>query len=403
MQGKRVIVAVTGGIAAYKAVELVRLLMKSGADTRVAMTANATRFVAPMTFEAVSGHKVIWDMWSQDCTAIDHVSWGQEADLIILAPATANVVAKMAHGIADDFLSTMVLAATAEILVCPSMNTQMYQNSVTQENLARLRERSIHVLEPDSGQLACNTEGPGRLPDPGDIIEIASMVLSVQDLKGLHFLVTAGATIEPLDPVRYITNHSSGKMGYAIAQEARRRGGAVTLISGPTHLKRPQGIELLGVRTAEEMKQTVFEYVERSDVVIKAAAVADFRPAKTEPLKIKKGSETVYTLKLTKNPDILEALGRRESKRRYLLIGFAAETNDLLENAQSKLKSKNLDMIVANDVTRPDAGFDSDSNLVKLIYSNGSVEDLPLMTKTDVAKCILDRVKRIREGFLERK
>ena len=239
MKGKKIIVGVTGGIAAYKAAELVRLLVKAGAETRVAMTAHATEFVTPLTFEALSGHRVVWDMWSHETLPMDHISWGQEADLIIVAPATANFIGKMAHGMGDDFLSTMVIAATAKILICPSMNSRMLMNPVVQDNIRLLKERGFSVMEPAEGELACGTEGPGRLPEPEDIVEEAVILLSEQDLSGLRVLVTAGATVEPMDPVRYLTNRSSGKMGYALARAARMRGADVVLVSGPTNLPPP--------------------------------------------------------------------------------------------------------------------------------------------------------------------
>jgi phosphopantothenoylcysteine decarboxylase/phosphopantothenate--cysteine ligase len=400
MKGKKIIVGMTGGIAAYKGAELVRLLVGAGADTRVAMTLNATRFVTPLTFEALSGHKVIWDMWKNEGTTIDHITWGQEADLIIIAPATANFIAKMAHGIADDFLSTMVLAATAKILVCPSMNTKMLLNPAVQDNLMHLKQRGYAVMEPGEGNLACHTEGPGRLPEPEEIVEQASILISPQDLSGLRVLVTAGATIEPIDPVRYITNRSTGKMGYSLAKAARRRGASVILVSGPTNLKRPQGVTFCGVKTAEEMRDAVLARRPHSDIIIKAAAVSDYRPQYTAGQKIKKGAESL-SLELVKNPDILAQLGATKDEAPCLLVGFAAETEDLLVNAKGKLRAKNLDMIVANDVSRDDAGFETDTNIVKIIYGDGEVEDPPLMTKEELAHLVLDRVKALWEGPLE--
>lgn len=399
MKGKNIIVGVTGGIAAYKAAELVRLLVRAGADTRVAMTSNSTRFVTPLTFEALSGHRVIWDMFGQEGTSIDHIRWSQEADLIIIAPATANFIAKMSHGIGDDFLSTMVIAATARILICPSMNTKMFENAAVQDNLRLLRARRIEVMEPGEGQLACLAEGPGRLPEPEEILEKARTLVSIQDLSGCKILVTAGATIEPIDPVRYITNRSTGKMGYAVARAARDRGASVILVSGPTNLPSPPGVTLMNVRTAEEMKRAVIGHQKGCDIIIKAAAVSDYRPQETAPQKIKKGADAM-SLNLVKNPDILAQLGNLRKESPCILVGFAAETEDLMANAREKLRAKNVDMIVANDVSRDDAGFEAETNAVKIIYADGRVEDSPLMTKDEVAHLLLDRVKEIAGGRL---
>ncbi len=390
-------VGVTGGIAAYKTAELVRLLVKSGAYTRVAMTANATKFVTPLTFEALSRNRVVWDMWSPGAVPMDHISWGQESDLIVIAPATANFIAKMANGIADDFLSTMVLASTARILVCPSMNTCMFLNPAVTRNILLLKERNMEVMEPSAGELACGTEGPGRLPEPEEILDHASLLLTDQDLTGLKFMITAGPTLEPIDPVRYITNRSSGKMGFSLARAARMRGAMVTLISGPTHLDPPPGVVFTRVDTAEEMRRAVVGQSRQFDVIIKAAAVLDFRPRERAERKIKKENRSL-SLALEPNPDILAELGAGRKGRRCILVGFAAETDDLVANAKAKLEKKNLDMIVANDVTRSDAGFDSDTNLVKVIYRGGSMEDLPLMTKRQVADGLLDRIKKLWEA-----
>jgi phosphopantothenoylcysteine decarboxylase/phosphopantothenate--cysteine ligase len=397
MKEKKVIVGVTGGIAAYKAAELVRFLVKAGAETKVAMTSSATKFVTPLTFEALSGNKVISDMWDAGTAPMDHINWGQETDLIVIAPATANFIGKLAHGIGDDFLSTMVIGATAKILVCPSMNSQMYLNPVVQENLQRLKVRGYAVMEPGEGELACRTEGPGRLPEPEDILEEAVALVTEKDLSHLRILVTAGATIEPIDPVRYLTNRSTGRMGYALARDAVMRGGKVTLVSGPANLKPPRGVSFIPVKTAEEMKEAVIERFGRCDVVIKAAAVLDYRPAVRALHKIKKIEET-QSLELVRNPDILGELGSMKGKTRCLLVGFAAETQDLIANATEKLKKKNLDLIIANDVSRKDAGFEADTNAVKVIYRDGRIEELPLMSKDEAAERILDRIKQIWEA-----
>ncbi|MGE5841199.1 MAG: bifunctional phosphopantothenoylcysteine decarboxylase/phosphopantothenate--cysteine ligase CoaBC [Deltaproteobacteria bacterium] len=392
MKGKRIIVGVTGGIAAYKAAELVRLLVKEGAVTKVAMTRHAAKFITPLTLQTLSGNRVVADMWDPETHPLDHITWGQQSDLIIIAPATANFIGKMAHGIGDDFLSTVVIAATARVLICPAMNTQMYLSQAVQENLQTLKARGCLLMEPGCGELACHTEGPGRLPDPEEILEEARILLSRQDLSGLKILVTAGATLEPLDPVRYMSNRSSGKMGYALARAARMRGAQVTLVSGPTALKPPRNVTLSRVKTAEEMRQAVLSECRGSDVIIKAAAVLDWRPKDTAEQKIKKG-QGVQTLELVENPDILAELGSSRGNSRRLLVGFAAETQDLIANAQEKLKKKNLDLIVANDVSREDAGFEADTNAVKILYRDGRMEELPLMTKEEVADQLLDRVK----------
>ena len=400
MKGKKIIVGISGGIAAYKTAELVRLLVKAEVDTRVAMTLNATKFVTPLTFEALSGNKVVWDMFGQEGTVMDHITWSQEADLIIIAPATANFIAKMAHGIGDDFLSTMILATTAKIMVCPSMNSQMFMKPVVKDNLGLLKKRGITVMEPGEGQLACHSEGPGRLPEPEEIVEQARILLSRQDFSGLSVLVTAGPTVESIDTVRYITNRSTGKMGYALARAARRRGASVTIVSGPTTLMPPYGVKFCGVKTAEEMRKAVFENRADSDVIIKAAAVSDYRPRHSLQHKIKKGEDSI-SLDLVKTPDILAQLGDTKKESPCILVGFAAETENLLANAEEKLRAKNLDMIVANDVSRDDAGFETDTNVVKMIYGDGHAEDLPLMTKDEVADLVLDKVKELLEGSLE--
>ncbi len=397
MKGKRIVIGVSGGIAAYKAAELVRLLVREEALVQVVMTANAARFVSPLTFGALSGNRVVSHMFDEAAGAMDHISWGQDSDLIIIAPATANVIAKIAHGIADDFLSTMTLAATARILVCPAMNTRMYENQATQENLAVLQRRGIFVMEPGAGQLACRDEGPGRLPEPAEIVDEARSIVSKQDLAGLQVLVTAGATHEPMDPVRYISNRSTGKMGYAVATMARTRGASVKLVTGPTSLPVPRGVEAERVTTAVEMREAVVKHFAASDIVVMAAAVSDYRPHATKDQKIKKGPE-IQTLELVKNPDILAELGTLKGKRNCVLVGFAAETEDLLANAEKKLRDKNLDMIVANDVSREDAGFAVDTNEVKILFRDGKVESPPLMKKEEVADLVLDQAKTLREG-----
>ncbi|MFO7986890.1 MAG: bifunctional phosphopantothenoylcysteine decarboxylase/phosphopantothenate--cysteine ligase CoaBC [Desulfatiglandaceae bacterium] len=396
MKGKKILVGVTGGIAAYKAAELVRLLVKAGVHTRVAMTTAATRFVTPLTFEALSGNRVVEAMFDPKTRPLDHITWGQNADLIIIAPATADIIAKMAHGIADDFLSTCILAATAKIMICPSMNSRMFMNPATQHNLDQLRERNIFVMDPGTGDLACGTEGPGRFPEPEHIVEQARNILSKKDLSEMKILVTAGPTIEPMDPVRFITNRSSGRMGHALARAAARRGAEVILVSGPTSLPCPSGLTFLAVKTAQEMRDAVFQNLAGCDMIIKAAAVSDYRPASAAVQKIKKGAERV-SLELIRTPDILAELGSKKTESGFVLIGFAAETEDLMANARDKLTSKHLDMIVANDVSQGDAGFETDTNRVKLVFKDGSVDDIQLMTKDEVADLVLDKAKALKD------
>lgn len=396
MKGKKVLVGVTGGIAAYKAAELVRLLIKADLRVEVAMTRSATRFVTPLTFETLSGNKVIAGMFDREDMAMDHIRCGQDADLIIIAPATANIIGKMAHGIGDDFLSTCMLAATAKTLICPAMNDRMFLNPAVQDNLGLLQKRGFFIMAPGSGELACGSDGPGRLPDPADILEQALMLLSEQDLEGCKILVTAGPTTEYMDPVRFITNRSSGKMGYALARAALRRGAEVVLISGPTTIKPPPGVVFRPVKTAEDMRRAVFEHRNGCHMIIKAAAVSDYRPKETADQKVKKGTESL-SLDMVKNPDILALLGETKKDHPCILVGFAAETEDLVKNARKKINAKNLDMIVANDVSRKDAGFQTDTNAVKIIHADGRVEDSPLMGKIDVAHLILDRAKALKD------
>ena len=391
--GKKIVLGITGSIAAYKATELVRRLKKAGAAVHVAMTANATWFVTPLTFETLSGNRVIKDMFSQDGTSIDHVSLGQESDVIVIAPATANFLAKIAHGLGDDFLSTLILATTAKTLLCPAMDKEMFSNSIVQANILRLKERDFIVMEPEEGMLATGAIGLGRFPDPSSIMEEIRRILSDHDLEGLKALITAGPTIEWIDPVRIVTNRSTGKMGYALARAAWRRGAEVTLVTGPTHLDPPKGIEVITVNTAEEMREAVLNNYREKDMVIKAAAVSDYKPLrKTQEKEKKKGIP--ITVEMIPTPDILAELGK--DKGDITLVGFAAETTDHIANAIDKIKKKNLDLIVVNDVSREDRGFAADSNEVRMIDREGNEEAVPLMSKEDVADRILDRVKRLR-------
>lgn len=389
---KQIILGVTGGIAAYKAVELLRLLVKSNAEVHVIMTRSACEFVAPLTFQTLSGNPVHTEMFNliqeQD---IGHISLADRADLVLVAPATANVIGKAANGLADDMLTTTLLATKAPVLFVPAMNVNMWENPLYQENQAKLKKHGYHFMMPAVGALACGWEGQGKLPDPADIYDYAQTVVKEErDLAGKTILVTAGPTREELDPVRFLSNHSSGKMGYAIARAARNRGARVVLVSGPVQLPVPQAVDFVGVTTALEMQQAVLSHASDADVIIKAAAVADFRPVERNGQKVKKGAAEQMMLDLQRNPDILAELGRIKEKQ--VLVGFAAETDDLLANAGKKLGAKNLDLIVANDVTQSGSGFDGDTNAVQLLYRDGRREELPMMSKDAVAWALLDRI-----------
>lgn len=390
--GKNIVVGVSGGIAAYKSVELVRLLIKSEAVVRVVMTKNAAEFVGPLTFEAISGQPASSDLFERKGDAsIKHIEWAEEADVVVVAPATANVIAKHANGIADDALSTFLLAVTCHVVFCPSMNAHMYENMAVRRNLDTLRADGILVVEPGEGELACGTSGPGRLPEPPEIVDRIAYCLYPKDLYGKKVLVTAGPTQEPIDPVRFVSNPSSGKMGYAIAKAAAHRGADVVLVSGPTNLPGPANVKTVRVGTAAEMADAVFEHVKDSRVIIKSAAVSDYSPVSAATQKIKKEKDEMI-LEMKKNRDILRELGGIKEDR--ILVGFAAETENLDKNAAEKLNKKNLDMIVGNLVGRPDSGFGTDTNKVNLYHRDGTVESLPTIEKEDVAHIILDRVVR---------
>lgn len=394
LKGKKVVLGVTGGIAAYKAAEFVRLLVKEGADVHVVLTENAQKFVTPLTFQTLSGNPVVTDPFALlEDAQIGHIALADFADLIVILPATANIIGKIANGIADDFLSTMVMATRAPVLFVPSMNVNMWENKALQKNIQILSERGYHLLEPGEGELACHWYGKGRLPELNEVAEKIEDLLSPKDLEGEQILITGGPTQEPIDPVRFITNRSSGKMGYALAKVARRRGANVILVSGPASLPLlRRDIKKVPVRTAEGMRKAVFDNLKGSSVVIKAAAVSDFRPKVISQKKIKKGNSDM-TLALERTKDILEELGRKKGNR--ILVGFAAETENLMANAKKKLQEKNLDLIVVNDVTRPGSGFAGDTNQVKVLYSSGQVKDLPLMTKEEVSQFILDDVVKL--------
>ena len=389
----KIALGVSGGIACYKAAEILRRLQDRGFDVAVVMTKGAAQFVTPLTFQALSGNKVYMDIFegasagTDPASAYDHIFLAQRIDLFLIAPATADCIAKMAAGIADDFLTTFHLAVQSPVVVAPAMNTRMWEHASVQANLRTLQGRGVHIVQPEIGRMACNTYGPGRLAPVDVIVDYAAGLLSrSQDLKGRRVLVTAGPTVEDIDPVRFLSNRSSGKMGFAIAQAARTRGAEVTLISGPTDLEFPGVVR---VRSTEEMRQAVVERFNQADVVIKAAAPLDFRPKTVASQKIKK-AKAGSSLDLEPTPDILQELGARKDGK--VLVGFAAETEDLAKNARAKLKAKNLDLIVVNPVGGPDSGFASDTNRASIIDADGAVQDIPLMSKSQMAEAILDRV-----------
>jgi phosphopantothenoylcysteine decarboxylase/phosphopantothenate--cysteine ligase len=393
--GKRILLGVTGGIAAYKAAELARRLICAGARVKVVMTAAAREFVSPLTFQALTGEKVVTAMFGPEAEPLEHVALGQEVDAIVVAPATANLIGKLAAGIGDDLLTTCLLAASKPVLLCPAMNVEMWRNPVVQENLDRLRDRGLQVMDPAAGELACGAVGLGRLPEPELIVEAAARLVSPQDLAGRQVLVTAGPTHEDCDPVRFLTNRSSGKMGYALARVAWRRGAEISLISGPSALAAPYGVERVSVRSAQEMLAAVQERFSQADALLMAAAVGDYRPVNCEIKKLKRG-RSEPRLELAPNPDILREMSRH--KTRQVMVGFAAETHDLESEARRKLEEKNLDFIVANDVTRKDAGFAVDTNQVIILSREGKPVHLPLLSKEEVAERVLDRVAELLEA-----
>ncbi len=395
LDSKEVLLGVTGSIAAYKAVELVSRLIKLGAPVNVIMTQNATRLVSPLTFQTISRNPVMVDMFAEiEEWQPGHISLADKADILVIAPATANIIAKLAHGIADDMLSTTALAVRCPILVAPAMNCHMYDNPIFQENLEILRRHNFAFVEPEYGQLACGYEGKGRLAGIEKIIQKIQRLLNTsRDFEGKTVLVTAGPTREALDPVRFITNRSSGKMGYAVAEAAVSRGAEVILISGPTALSGPADVKLVNAETALQMRDEVVKYANQADAVIMAAAVSDYRPRDVSPQKIKK-EKAQLTLALERNPDILVELGQNKPNGQ-ILVGFSMETENLLDNAIKKLKNKNADLMIANDVSQEGAGFDVDTNIVWIIDSSGSEKKLPLMSKRDVADAILDEIKRL--------
>jgi phosphopantothenoylcysteine decarboxylase / phosphopantothenate---cysteine ligase len=398
-RAKRVALGVTGGIAAYKAAEVLRGLQRAGCQVRVAMTKRACEFITPLTFRALSGAHVIVDDYAPDNPdPIAHITFSQTIELLVIAPATANIIAKFAQGIADDFLSTTYLAAKAPVLVAPAMNTTMWNHPATVRNLERLRADGVHIVEPDTGEMACGTVGPGRLSEPERIVAAAIRILGAgvpsQDLAGERLLVTAGATREEIDPVRFLTNRSSGRMGFAIARAARARGAEVTVVAGSTTAEPPGEVRIIRAMSAAQMRAAVLKEIEGATVFIAAAAVSDYRPKVRAHSKIKK-SEARLTLELEPTPDILAEVS--EAKRdRLLVIGFAAETDEVLAHAREKLERKKLDAIVANDLTREGAGFDGETNIITFIPRRGEPLELPLMSKLEAAHRILDEVARLR-------
>jgi phosphopantothenoylcysteine decarboxylase/phosphopantothenate--cysteine ligase len=395
----RITLGVTGGVAAYKAAELVRRLQQESLSVEVVMTRAACEFITPLTFAALTGKKVITGLFAESSgganleSAIEHIAVAQRTDLLLVAPATADILAKFSRGISDDFLSTLYLATTAPVVVAPAMNVNMWNHPETQENLERLRSRGVHVVNPDEGYLACGMTGAGRLAGQDAIISAVREVLQLRhDLEGQTILLTAGPTQEDLDPVRFLTNRSSGRMGYAVAEAAAQRGARVILITGPTVLETPAGVTRVNVRTALEMLNAVEEHLVQATTAVFAAAVADYRPADLSSHKIKKTGAEI-TLRLEQNPDILAAAARKKGNR--LVVGFAAETDKVAENARKKLREKDADLIVANDVTAEGAGFDLDTNVVTLFSRDGRDLALPKLTKSEVAHRILDEVVRL--------
>ncbi|MBQ4061725.1 MAG: bifunctional phosphopantothenoylcysteine decarboxylase/phosphopantothenate--cysteine ligase CoaBC [Christensenellaceae bacterium] len=394
LSGRRIVLAVTGGIAAYKSATITSLLKKSGADVKVAMTENACRFISPITFETLSKNAVVTDTFDRSRPYdVEHISTAKFAEVIIVAPATANMIAKAAHGIADDFISTMLLAATCPVVFAPAMNTAMYNNPATQENLSVLKSRGTLFIEPGSGLLACGDVGSGRMCEPEEIVEYIDRLLNKRnDLSGKNVLITAGPTIEDIDDVRYLTNRSSGKMGYALAQAAISRGAEVTLISGPVYITPPAGAKVINIRSAKGMKEAVLEHAASADIIIKAAAVADYTPKTKYDGKIKKSGD--MTLELTRTVDIMAELGKLKSHQ--ILVGFAAEAADLINNAQGKLEKKNMDLICANDISRSDIGFAGDQNALSLLFRDGRTEQINKCSKQEAADLILDAILTIK-------
>lgn len=395
LKDKTVVIGVSGGIAVYKTLDVVSRLRKLGVNVNVIMTKSATEFVTPLSFQSLSQNYVVCDMFEDPKTwDVEHISLAKRADVFLIAPATANVIGKIANGIADDMLTTTVMATKAKVLIAPAMNTNMYENPILQRNINTLKELGYNFVEPESGRLACGDTGKGKLASPETIVdEVVKLLSKGQDLKGKSIIVTAGPTVESIDPMRYITNSSTGKMGYSIAKEAIERGADVTLITGPTNLTPPQNLKkLVKIESAKDMYEAVLENLDENDVVIKSAAVADYKPKNYSNKKIKKSDDDLV-IELDRNKDIAQEIGKIKNNK--ILVGFAAETNDLIENASLKIKKKNLDFIVANDLTKEGAGFGVDTNIVKIIDKEGNITEYPKMKKEEVANIILDKIKEL--------
>ncbi len=400
MEQRRILVAVTGGIAAYKSPELVRALRRSGHAVRCAMTREAAGFVSPAVLQTLTGHTIRTDLFDPSQQGeIDHIALADWAELVIVAPATANTLAKLAHGLADDMVSALVLATRAPLLVAPAMNVNMWQHPATQQNLAILRERAVRVVGPEAGELACGWEGEGRMSEPEAIAAAAELALGSRGLAGEVVLVTAGGTREAVDAVRFVGNRSSGKMGFAVAREAARRGAEVVLIAGPSVLATPAGVRRIDVESALEMREAVLAQLPDATIVVKAAAVADFRPTRPSERKLKKeelAEGATLTLELERTPDILAEICRQKGRR--VVVGFAAESHDVVENARRKLARKGCDLLVANDISRDGSGFDAADNTVVFVWPGGEIEELPRLPKSEVASQLLDRVEKLRGG-----
>ncbi|WP_422485193.1 bifunctional phosphopantothenoylcysteine decarboxylase/phosphopantothenate--cysteine ligase CoaBC [Gudongella sp. DL1XJH-153] len=399
LKDKHILLGITGGIAAYKSADLVSKLKKSGAKVDVVMTKAATEFVSPLTFQTMSQSKVHFDLFGlESYMEVEHIALAQRPDIILIAPATANTIGKIANGIADNMLTTVVMASNVSILFAPAMNTNMYLNPITQKNIKALKELGHQFMNTGEGRLACGDVGAGKMAEPAEIITYLEDYFTEKDLKGKKIVVTAGPTIEEIDPVRFITNHSSGKMGYSIASIAAKRGAEVVLISGPVDLDPPSNVKIVNIKSTEEMMEAVREHFENCDVLIKAAAPSDFKPLNYSDKKIKKreNESKSMSIELTKNPDIAAYFGKIKEHR--IMVGFAAETNNIEEYAGLKMKEKNLDFIVANDITQDGAGFKGDTNIATIYDASGQIESLPLMSKDDLSSFILDKVKLILEN-----
>ncbi|WP_122788477.1 bifunctional phosphopantothenoylcysteine decarboxylase/phosphopantothenate--cysteine ligase CoaBC [Intestinibacillus sp. Marseille-P6563] len=397
LQGKSVVLCVTGGIAAYKAADLTSKLKKKGAEVFILMTESATEFITPLTLEVLSNNRVTVDMFNREFPwEVEHISLAKRADVFVVAPATANVIGKAAHGIADDMVTTTLMATKAPLVIAPAMNTGMYENPVVQQNIELLRARGTRFVEPASGRLACGDTGKGKLADPAEIVHAIECAATPQDLAGVSVLVTAGPTREAMDPVRFLSNHSTGKMGYAIAQSAQMRGASVTLVSGPVGLDAPAGVQVVPVVSAQDMRDAVMERLDKTDWVIKAAAVGDYRPKQAAEDKLKKKNDEM-SVELVRNPDILAEIGHMK-RDNQLVCGFSMETRDLLDNSRAKLEKKNCDMMVANNLRTKGAGFAHDTNVATLLYRDGTNESLSLMRKDDLADIVLDRLLQIAQS-----